>query len=117
MISITYTGAAYTNIAATAGSTFYPTNETGTSNSTAGDNITINAKRVVIYAIVVRTYTASTTAFTLQTHGGTEITSITPTGPGTISFGPIGLEVNAGWRLTQGATTASTLLVIWKQVV
>ena len=117
MIGDTYTGAAYTNVAATAGSTFYPSSETGSTTGTNTSSFTADAQRVVIYAIVVRTFSAGTTAFTLQTHSGTEIAAITPTGPGTISFGPIGLDINSGWRLTQGATTASTLLVIWKKVV
>jgi hypothetical protein len=117
MIGDTYTGASYTNIANTAGSTFYPSTENGATTPTAGSSFTADAKRVIIYAIVVRTFSAGTTAFTLQAHDGTEIAAITPTGPGTLSFGPVGIDINSGWRLTQGASTASTLLVIWKKVV
>lgn len=115
MIGTTYTGAAYTNIPATGGQVSYPSNETGTVTTTAGSSFTVSSKRVVIYAVVVRTYTASS-SFTLETHAGTEVGSFTPTGPGTISFGPIGLELQAGWRITMGGT-GSTLLVVWKNIL
>lgn len=113
MIGITYTGAAYTNIAAGAG-TVYPSGESGATTATAGSSFTLGAKRVVIFAIVVRAYTAGMT-FTLETHGGTEIAAFAPTSSGTISFGPIGLEINDGWRLTQGATN-NNLMVVWKEI-
>lgn len=117
MIGITYTGCAYTNVAAGAGTTYYPSGEIGSTTATAGDSFTVGAKRVVIYAIVVRTFTASTTEFQLQSHDGLSvITAITPDRAGTINFGPVGLEVPYGWRLVQGATTASTLMVVWKKL-
>jgi len=53
--------------------------------------------------------------FTLETHSGTEIAAFAPTAAGTISFGPIGMEINNGWRITQGATK-NNLMVVWKEI-
>jgi len=113
MIGITYTGAAYTNIAAGA-ATVYPSGEIGATTTDAGSSFTLGAKRVIIFAIVVRAYTASM-SFTLETHSGTAIAAFAPTAAGTISFGPIGMEINDGWRLTQGATN-NNLMVVWKEI-
>ena len=113
MIGITYTGAAYTNVSSS-DTTVYPSGEIGATTTDAGSSFTVGAKRVIIFAIVVRAYTASMT-FTLETHSGTEIAAFAPTAAGTISFGPIGMEINNGWRITQGATK-NNLMVVWKEI-
>ena len=112
MIGNTYTGAAYTNVPSIVGQTNFPLNEIGSSTATANDSFTKTAKRVVIYSVTVRTYVAGAT-FELQTHSGSTIASFAPTEAGTFSFGPIGLEINEGWRIVMGAT-GNTLLVSWK---
>lgn len=113
MIGITYTGAAYTNVSSS-DTTVYPSGEIGANTGTAGSSFTLGAKRVIIFAIVVRAYTVGMT-FTLETHSGTEIAAFAPTAAGTISFGPIGMEINDGWRITQGATK-NNLMVVWKEI-
>lgn len=118
MTHFTYTGSAYTNITNTAGA-YYPLNETGASTGTVGSSATLNAKRVAIHAIVVRSYTASMT-FDLNTYDPagpttTLVASFSPTATGSFDFGPIGIELPFGWSLTQGATSG-TVTVIWKVI-
>lgn len=118
MTHFNYTGSAYTTIAASAG-TYYPSNETGGNTSTAASSYTLNAKRVVIHAIVVRSYAAGMT-FELYTYDpagptSTLVASFSPTSTGSFDFGPIGMELPFGWSLVQGAT-AGAVTVIWKVI-
>ena len=119
MTTYTYTGNQYTNIPATTGTTFGPLDLVGGNTSTAANNITNDASRVTIMAIVVRSYSASMT-FDLNKVASdgtpTVVANFTPTSTGSIDFGPYGIEFNSGWSITQGAT-AGTLSVVWTRIV
>ena len=118
MTHFNYTGSAYTSIAASA-ATYYPTNEIGGNTTTAGSSYLLNAKRVAIHSIVVRSYAAGMT-FELNTYDPsgpttTLVASFSPTATGSFDFGPIGIELPFGWSLTQGATSGA-VSVIWKVI-
>lgn len=118
MTHFNYTGSAYTNIAASAG-TYYPSNETGSNTTTASSSYTLNAKRVIIHSIVVRSYAAGMT-FDLYTYDpagptSTLVASFSPTSTGSFDFGPIGMELPFGWSLVQGATSGA-VSVYWKVI-
>lgn len=111
-------GDSFTAIAATASTTFYPSDDVGGTTSTAASSVLADAKTVVIKSINIATFTASTNAFTLADHAGNTISTFTPNSSATVNrwtFGPNGIRINSGWRITQGST-ASALIVVWKKL-
>lgn len=113
-MAFTYTGGSYTYIADTGvggGYTGYPSNHVGGITTTAGDSVLANASGTNILAVVVTKVGSGT----ITIENAATVFAVTPTATGTISFGPLGLDMNIGFRVSVPASCTNNLLIIWKQ--
>lgn len=110
-------GDSFTAIAATNSTTFYPSNDVGGTTSTAAESVLADAKTVVIKQVLCATATAAA-SFSLQDHAGNAISTFTVSTSAIVNqwtFGPNGIRINSGWRIVQGGTSC-TLIVVWKKL-
>jgi hypothetical protein len=111
-------GSSFMNVNASLAGNYYPTDGIGGNTTTAASSSLVDAKLVVIQAIVFRT-SSTAQPVSIRTHDGVLVAqNVTPapigSGSRVVDFGPTGLRVTQGIYVQTGASNPAFTLIYKK---